>query len=998
MRKSLIFITTLLAVVACSKEQKDIEKNPAQEKPTTLIFTSERPQLSTDTKTQWNGSTIVWSSGDKIRVGYTLDGTWMAKSEAADFNANPKVSAKFYASNNVAIDETNASIGTFTVPSGFTNEPSGDAVFYGVYPSTRTSEDSNYAPSLTITIPSTQIPVVNDNIASFDKTADILVGKSNEISLSGSFPTAAIDMNWTRVVAHADLTFKNLASTISNETIQSIKLTAGENEFLTGSTYINVGTGAITTNNYTVNTVTLDGSNLSVSNNQIEAWACILPVTLTSLTVDIETDAAHYIKSFTEISKQFKANARNTLGISMSGATKEEKEVFEIANGNYVIAALSSGTYYAISSQANGNSARRDRSAITTANFDPSNYSAASPYTAANNLIWTITNVSGGVNINLAGDTDSYMQYSAGNNTLPLGTTPTTFAVSSEESGTYRFTPATGRVIAMNGSNGFACYQTSLSGGVFDLYLIPAAGTPSLTFTETSKSVSATTTSVAFEYESRFLSANPTVTVTEDNGNAVASTSVANNKVTITLNENTTASNKTIKLKVTATGVTDVVLTITQFGVVPPAVAGDVLWSEDFSDVTVSSGSSTTGNPTCNILNVYGKATVSYAYSDNGSNKTLVYGQNSAGGAAAPELLIGKKANTSATVWGVFTASDIPTGGFNSLTLTYISNGALTLSTSTTGVSFGSVSSNGNSKTVVITNSNTADYIDISFENQTTGNVRIDDIVLVAGAPVAGIEVTTESATSTSSSTGTTATLNGTISLVNGADIANVDEAGFYYKLSSGSSYNKVTLNSAPSTTSFSYALTGLTKNSGYTYYAYAIYDGGSEVTGELVTFTPTQSGGGSNSVVLIIDGSELTTTATTGTTTKTYSGVDVVFSDGAKQQTSTGDNKFTGKAILIGKNGKNIHATVPGTITKFEIYANKGASASVSVGVNFSSSAISSYNANASNTFKATLSTLDHVYDCSSSLPSNANSFWYQVTNSNNSQVEFRITYTPYN
>ncbi|MBR6345851.1 MAG: chitobiase/beta-hexosaminidase C-terminal domain-containing protein [Bacteroidales bacterium] len=172
---------------------------------------------------------------------------------------------------------------------------------------------------------------------------------------------------------------------------------------------------------------------------------------------------------------------------------------------------------------------------------------------------------------------------------------------------------------------------------------------------------------------------------------------------------------------------------------------------------------------------------------------------------------------------------------------------------------------------------------------------------------------------------------------------------------------------------------------------------GGNSIT---ISISQLAGSGGSNPepVVLIIDGSQLTSTATTGTTTKTYDGVSVTFSDGAKSQSSSGDNKFTSSAILIGKNGKNIHATVPGIITKFEIYANKGASAKVSVGVNFSSSAISSYNANAANTYTETLSTLDHVYDCSSSLPSNANSFWYQVTNANNSQVEFRITYTPSN
>lgn len=828
MKKYLFLASALLALVACNKEP--IVQAPTG--PAVLTFTSERPQFTTDTKTQWNGGTIVWSLGDKIRVGYTLNGTWMAKDGPADLTSETKVPAKFYASNAVSIDGTNASVGTFTIPTDFSNSPTGNAVFYGVYPSSQTSGDSYYAPSLTITIPSSQTPVVNENIASFDKTADILVGKTDGISLSGSFPTSVLEMNWTRVVAHADLTFKNLATTISSETIQSIKLTAGDNEYLAGSTYINVETGAVTTNSNTVNTITLNGTNISVSDNQIEAWACILPVTLTSLTVDIETDAAHYVKSFTGISKQFKANARNTLGINMSDATRTEKDVVAIPDGNYVIAGLSGSTYYAISSAANGTSTRRDRSKIATDNFNPADYSAASPYTAANNLIWTITNVTGGVTINLAGDTESYMQY--GNNTLPLGSSSKTFAVSSEEN-TFRFTPEIGRAIAMNGTYGFGCYATGNSNYLYDYYLIPATGTPSLTFSEFSKTVSASTTAVDFEYESLFLSADPTVAVTEDNGHAVASTTVANSKVTVTLNENTTTSDKTIKLKVSANGVDDIVLTITQFGVVDPATVGDILWAEaftGFADSTIPSSSNAE-------TTVYGNESVTYAC-ENGGGTTKVYGNDNIAGGTKPELLIAKSK-------GSFTVSEIPTGSATGMTLTFKSNNNyIAISSTTEGITIASPQFASKVYTVTITAANAVEKFNLIFTNTFSSNDRVDDFCLQAGVPEPGIEVATAAASATSSSEGTTATLNGTITLLNGADIADIDEAGFYYKLSSASSYTKVTLASVPTTTSFSYDLTGLTKDSEYTYYAYAIYDGGSEVDGTSTekTFTPTSSAG----------------------------------------------------------------------------------------------------------------------------------------------------------
>lgn len=101
--------------------------------------------------------------------------------------------------------------------------------------------------------------------------------------------------------------------------------------------------------------------------------------------------------------------------------------------------------------------------------------------------------------------------------------------------------------------------------------------------------------------------------------------------------------------------------------------------------------------------------------------------------------------------------------------------------------------------------------------------------------------------------------------------------------------------------------------------------------------------------------------------------------------------------AIIIGKKDASMHNTtaVPGPVSKFELYQNKGGSSSVSVGINFSSSAIASYNSSASNTFKQTLAA-DTAYDCSSSLASNTKYFWFQVTNNNNAQVQIRILYTP--
>ncbi len=163
------------------------------------------------------------------------------------------------------------------------------------------------------------------------------------------------------------------------------------------------------------------------------------------------------------------------------------------------------------------------------------------------------------------------------------------------------------------------------------------------------------------------------------------------------------------------------------------------------------------------------------------------------------------------------------------------------------------------------------------------------------------------------------------------------------------------------------------------------------------ITLKQAQSGA-KKSKVLIIDGSQLSSTATSDVDTKTYSGIDVVFSKGAKQQSVSGNNSFsTEPAIFIGKAGTYIYnkTAIPGKITKFEIFANGGsASTNVSIGVNFSAESISEYSSSADNTYTAQLITKDKIYDCSDKLPENAKYFWYQVTNKYNSQVQFRITY----
>lgn len=126
----------------------------------------------------------------------------------------------------------------------------------------------------------------------------------------------------------------------------------------------------------------------------------------------------------------------------------------------------------------------------------------------------------------------------------------------------------------------------------------------------------------------------------------------------------------------------------------------------------------------------------------------------------------------------------------------------------------------------------------IKHESSNAKNTRVDNIVVKAGAPEPGVSVTTTAATLTETAGGTTATINGTLKAIYGGNLANVTEAGFYYKKTEDvGDYTRVTVTPGAS---ISKDLTGLTTNKEYTFYAFAIYNSGDEVYGDPLTFTPT--------------------------------------------------------------------------------------------------------------------------------------------------------------
>ena len=313
-----------MASFACQKPE--VAQPEVSQEVNGLFFASEKPVFDDHTKTEWTGEFIQWSAGDKIRVAYTCDGVWQnADGTSESSEESGSKTAKIYESK--AITEA-GSTAFFSVPGYFKGTAEGVYEFYGIYPSSLVSgADIKYAPSVTITIPTTQTPTAS----SFDSAADVMASKSQSyvgIPKEGE-DNGPISLKWERLVAHGHLTLKNLAIE-GEEDIHTITLTANADADMVGTHYLYLDTYNVVkpNSNAAPNSITIDARNLSIdSEGNITFWASFLPCTWKSLEVVAETDKATYTRSIdlTGNEKTFAQNARNTLSINMSSAVREVK-------------------------------------------------------------------------------------------------------------------------------------------------------------------------------------------------------------------------------------------------------------------------------------------------------------------------------------------------------------------------------------------------------------------------------------------------------------------------------------------------------------------------------------------------------------------------------------------------------------------------------------------------------------------------------------------------
>lgn len=314
-----VIAATTLSFAAC---QKEVSSPAIEDELVSLNFTSTNP--TTKTVADAVNKTILWKDGDKISVAYTVNDKW----QNATGDATADKPAKIYVSNGLDTGgKTAVETAVFNISSSFKATTEGVHQFYSVYPSSCVNVKSNeikYAPSVTMTIPDVQTPAEN----SFDAAADLMIGKATKTYNSLSDAKAdAIPLLWQRIVSHADITLKGLQGLTENEVITTIVLTADADAKLVGDRWIDIQNGNILGPKTITdaNILTINGTNLKVNNNNVEFWAAVMPATVKSLNIAVETNKATYTRNIESCNIVFKQNARKGLNVDMSSVERVEK-------------------------------------------------------------------------------------------------------------------------------------------------------------------------------------------------------------------------------------------------------------------------------------------------------------------------------------------------------------------------------------------------------------------------------------------------------------------------------------------------------------------------------------------------------------------------------------------------------------------------------------------------------------------------------------------------
>ena len=265
---------------------------------TKVSLASSKPDYlsSHDTKTHWNGSTVLWSAGDRISVCLTENEAW---------------NDVIYASEAIT-ESASQAIFDFSVSSDL----NGKLQFYTIFPSSAAKGISDMS-KVNVTVPSVQTPTAS----SFDPAADLMTGKS--VRKYDGIPQESVPVLWNRLVAHADLTLTGLPFD-SSESVKSVDFKVQDGAALTGDFLLDLSAGTMEpTQNVADNVLMMADELERAQDGSLRAWASFMPLTVTSLTVTLTTDKNVYVKKVPTCSLAFRKNARSYLTVDMTSATKD---------------------------------------------------------------------------------------------------------------------------------------------------------------------------------------------------------------------------------------------------------------------------------------------------------------------------------------------------------------------------------------------------------------------------------------------------------------------------------------------------------------------------------------------------------------------------------------------------------------------------------------------------------------------------------------------------
>lgn len=328
MKHYFIILAAALLCVMCDKTGKEEGQGtgPVEAKSVTFVLGGGDAGYSTSdlgTKSGWDGSKAVWTAGDAIRLGVTVDGAWQGVSDESG-----AISPKFFISDPL---ERGGADAKFSVP---TEIRSGSPYkFYTAYPAAvfdhNIQTDGDARAKVRFTIPWEQTPSysVNSSELSFDRKTDIMVGVSDKSY--DECPSEPVQVSWKHLVAHCDITLEYLIGLTTGEVVKSVVLTAQSGARLTGKYELNLLTReAAPVSGETSASVTVLGNPLPLSDDgHIHFWISVFPTTITALTITVNTVNGQglpvtYSLGKSNLNMTLAANTRNTLSLDMRDCTR----------------------------------------------------------------------------------------------------------------------------------------------------------------------------------------------------------------------------------------------------------------------------------------------------------------------------------------------------------------------------------------------------------------------------------------------------------------------------------------------------------------------------------------------------------------------------------------------------------------------------------------------------------------------------------------------------